>query len=112
MVLFLVHAKMKLESKKIVHTLYNDLSKNNDPKFNEILEVLQKVFVRLNSLEKYKDDSPLINRLVNYLYFTAYTNKLTFSETQVELIKRLSEIGKRAGLNGIYRGNYGDISQF
>lgn len=103
---------MNSESKKIVHELYNDISKNNNSEFTEILEVLKKVFIRLDKLEQKDDDSPLINRLVNYLYFTAYTKRLTFTEQQENLIRKLSSIGKYAGLNGIYRGDYGDASQF
>ncbi|HDL0823812.1 TPA: bacteriocin immunity protein, partial [Enterococcus faecium] len=51
-------------------------------------------------------------RLVNYLYFTAYTNKIRFTEYQEELIRNLSEIGRTAGINGLYRADYGDKSQF
>ena len=55
---------------------------------------------------------PLINRLVNYIYFTAYTQKLTFSSHEEDIIRELSNIGKYAGLNGVYRSDYGDKSQF
>lgn len=103
---------MNLVSKKIVHELYNDISKNNNSEFTEILEVLKKVFIRLDSLGQKDDDSPLINKLVNYLYFTAYTKQLTFTKQQENLITKLSSIGKYAGINGIYRGDYGDPSQF
>ena len=66
-------------------------------------------------LEKQKYElypSPFINRLVNYLYFTAYTNNIRFTEYQEELIRNLSEIGRTAGINGLYRADYGDKSQF
>ncbi|MGG5317815.1 hypothetical protein IGI49_002554 [Enterococcus sp. AZ071] len=96
----------------LVHQLYNDIAKNNNSQFGEILNVLQKVFIKLDNISNVNDESPLINRLVNYLYFTAYTNKLTFNEKQEGLIRDLCKIGRYAGLNGIYRGDYGDITQF
>ncbi|BDP47600.1 hypothetical protein EfmJHP9_24700 [Enterococcus faecium] len=53
----------------------------------DILEVLQKVYLKLEKQKYELDPSPLINRLVNYLYFTAYTNKIRFTEYQEELIR-------------------------
>ena len=80
------------------------------PRFEDIKEVLLKVYVKLDTNED--KNIPIINRLVNYLYFTGYTNNLTFSSEENELIKQLAEIGKYAGLNGVYRSDYGDKSQF
>ncbi len=99
-------------AKQIVHELYNDISISKDPKYSDILEVLQKVYLKLEKQKYELDPSPLINRLVNYLYFTAYTNKIRFTEYQEELIRNLSEIGRTAGINGLYRADYGDKSQF
>ncbi|AUI16609.1 bacteriocin immunity protein [Enterococcus faecium] len=79
---------------------------------SDILEVLQKVYLKLEKQKYELDPGPLINRLVNYLYFTAYTNKIRFTEYQEELIRNLSEIGRTAGINGLYRADYGDKSQF
>lgn len=95
-------AKMKKNAKQIVHELYNDISISKDPKYSDILEVLQKVYLKLEKQKYELDPSPLINRLVNYLYFTAYTNKIRFTEYQEELIRNLSEIGRTAGINGLY----------
>ena len=105
-------AKMKKNAKQIVHELYNDISISKDPKYSDILEVLQKVYLKLEKQKYELDPRPLINRLVNYLYFTAYTNKIRFTEYQEELIRNLSEIGRTAGINGLYRADYGDKSQF
>lgn len=85
---------MKKNAKQIVHELYNDISISKDPKYSDILEVLQKVYLKLEKQKYELDPSPLINRLVNYLYFTAYTNKIRFTEYQEELIRNLSEIGR------------------
>ncbi|BDP90294.1 hypothetical protein EfmGK923_04670 [Enterococcus faecium] len=95
-------AKMKKNAKQIVHELYNDISISKDPKYSDILEVLQKVYLKLEKQKYELDPGPLINRLVNYLYFTAYTNKIRFTEYQEELIRNLSEIGRTAGINGLY----------
>ncbi|HEN2017433.1 TPA: bacteriocin immunity protein [Enterococcus faecium] len=103
---------MKKNAKQIVHELYNDISISEDPKYSDILEVLQKVYLKLEKQKYELDPGPLINRLVNYLYFTAYTNKIRFTEYQEELIRNLSEIGRTAGINGLYRADYGDKSQF
>ncbi|MBG7727548.1 bacteriocin immunity protein [Enterococcus faecium] len=94
---------------KIFYTL---ISISKDPKYSDILEVLQKVYLKLEKQKYELDPGPLINRLVNYLYFTAYTNKIRFTEYQEELIRNLSEIGRTAGINGLYRADYGDKSQF
>lgn len=75
----------------------------------DIKEVPLKVYKRLNES---KENPPLINRLINFIYFKAFTEKITFSKEQDELIRQLSGIGQKAGLNGSYRANYGDKSQF
>lgn len=101
---------MRNESKRLVHDLYNNLVQSNTGKeMEDIKEVLLKVYKRLNDS---KENPPLINRLINFIYFKAFTEKLTFSEEQDELIRQLSGIGQKAGLNGSYRANYGDKSQF
>lgn len=99
-----------VNSKHIVHSLYNSLSESEKTGFEDIKEVLLKVYKRLD--DSNKENEPLINRLVNYIYFIAYTNKLHFSPTEEEMIKKLSKVGSKAGLNGVYRSNYGDKSQF
>ena len=46
-------AKMKKNAKQIVHELYNDISISKDPKYSDILEVLQKVYLKLEK-QKYE----------------------------------------------------------
>ncbi|RDX01553.1 immunity protein [Listeria kieliensis] len=98
-----------MESKEIVHELYNDISKNSETDMEEVKEVLLKVY---NKLDRVKDDAPLINRLANFLYFKAFTEKLKFTRNQEELINKLAQIGGRAGLNGAYRSDYSSKGQF
>lgn len=97
-------------SKDLVHSLYNSISHSQKNDFDDIKEVLLKVYEKLDLYDE--KNIPLINRLVNYIYFTAYTKKLHFSSNEENIIKELSEIGKYAGLNGVYRSDYGDKSQF
>ena len=97
---------MKCESKQIVHDLYNNLNQSD---MEDIKEVLLKVYTKL---EDSKENVPLINRLVNFIYFTAFNQKLHFNEEQESMIRKLSEIGQTAGLNGVYRSSYGDKTQF
>lgn len=96
-------------SKTIVHELYNEISTENHRDMEELKEVLLKVY---NKLDRVSDDVPLINRLTNYIFFKGLTNHLFFSKKENELIRELSEIGGKAGLNGSYRADYGDLSQF
>ncbi|ELC8443929.1 bacteriocin immunity protein [Clostridium perfringens] len=97
-------------SKDLVHSLYNSISHSQKNDFDDIKEVLLKVYEKLDLYDE--KNIPLINRLVNYIYFTAYTKKLHFSSNEENIMKELSEIGKYAGLNGVYRSDYGDKSQF
>lgn len=97
------------ESKKIVHNLYNDISKNKQADMDEVKEVLLKVYKKLDRVD---DDAPIINRFVNFLYFKSFTEHLHFTRNQNKLINQLSYIGRKAGLNGAYRTNYGSKSQF
>ena len=104
------NVKLMNKSKDLVHSLYTSLSQSKENNFDDIKEVLLKVYTKLDLCDE--KNIPLINRLVNYIYFPAYTQKLTFSSNEENIIRELSEIGKYAGLNGVYRSDYGDKSQF
>lgn len=75
----------------------------------DIKEVLLRVYTKL---EGSKENVPLINRLVNFVYFKAFNQKLHFNEERESMIRNLSEIGQTARLNGVYRSSYGDKTQF
>lgn len=96
-----------MNSQQIVHDLYNDLADNND--LAELKEVLMKVYKKLDTL---KDDAPLINRLVNFIYYKGYTEHWKLTVKQEDLIQQLAQIGSKAGLNGAYLSDYGNLSQF
>ena len=97
-------------AQKIIHDLFNDLEKSKDSSFKDIQDVLMKVYQKLDDPKT--EQAPLVNRLVNYISFTAITKKLKFSSMQNEWIMELSTIGRKAGLNGVYRSDYGDKNQF
>lgn len=99
---------MKNKSKDLIHTLYNDLIKSDHSNTNDIEEVLLKVYSKLGE----EENIPLINRLVNYITFTAFTEKITFTNQQEELLNNLRSIGQHAGINGTYRSDYGNKNQF
>ncbi|BDP61822.1 hypothetical protein EfmJHP38_27600 [Enterococcus faecium] len=64
-------AKMKKNAKQIVHELYNDISISKDPKYSDILEVLQKVYLKLEN-QKYDKRVWLCSiPEVNYLFVFA-----------------------------------------
>lgn len=97
-------------AKELVHELYNTISNSsNSTNLDDIQEVLLKTYKKL---DKVKDDAPLIDRLVKYIYFKAATEPLHFSDEQSKLISELALIGGKAGLNAAYRSDYGDKSQF
>ena len=98
----------------IVHSLYNSLAAEKNPNLADIEEVLLKVYKRIDSFDSLSKHKivPLINRLVNYIYFTGYTEKIHFSPDEENLLRKLSAIGKYAGLTGTYGSNYRDKSQF
>ncbi|QQP70176.1 bacteriocin immunity protein [Carnobacterium sp. CS13] len=97
---------MKNKSKQIVHDFYNSIDQSN---MGDIKEVLLKVYTKLDDS---KENAPLINRLVNFIYFTGFHQKLHFKPEQESMIRKLSKIGQNAGLNGVYRSSYGDKTQF
>lgn len=97
------------DSKEVVHELYNDISENCDSSMDDVKEVLLKVYKKLDRVD---DDVPVINRLVNFLYFKGFTEGLKFTKNQDKLITELSHIGRKAGLNGSYRADYTAKSQF
>lgn len=97
------------QAAELVHTLYNKIDFAGNPNMAELQGVLLRVFKRLPTTET---PEGLVNHLVNYINFTAYTDGYTFNDEQHQLIRQLTDIGNRAGINGAYRSNYGDPSQF
>ncbi|MCW6683157.1 bacteriocin immunity protein [Aerococcaceae bacterium NML160702] len=92
-----------------IHQLYNSLAHTDKVAYQDLLEVWLKVYQRLDNEA---NPEALVNRLVNYIYFTTLTEQLTFSSEQEAYIRELADFAKHAGLNGCYRSDYGDKDQF
>lgn len=99
------------KSKELIHDLYNKLSKrtNSSPELLDIIDVLYQVYLKIDTVS---NPEALVQRLVNYIYSTGLKGKLYFPKDENNLIADLGVIGQRAGLNGLYKANYGDKSQF
>ncbi|HAQ3717466.1 TPA: bacteriocin immunity protein, partial [Enterococcus faecium] len=63
---------MKKNAKQIVHELYNDISISKDPKYSDILEVLQKVYLKLEK-QKYELDPRVKSRLLCKMLYNVFT---------------------------------------
>ncbi|MCW6661647.1 bacteriocin immunity protein [Aerococcaceae bacterium NML201209] len=99
-----------MKAQELVHRLYNSVSIHSRRGDSEdLLEVLLKVHQRL---PKEENEVALLNRLVHYIYFCSVNDGLKFNAEQNALIRELAELGKHAGVNGCYRSDYGDKSQF
>ena len=108
--LFLENAKSK--AIQTIQILYNDLNSGSNLTNEDVNEVLIKVYKKLSEQSETYDPAPIIQRLVQYLYFHTVSNGFSFSEKQNDCIRKLSKIGQSAGLRGIYRGDFTDKSQF
>ncbi|MGM0212778.1 bacteriocin immunity protein [Enterococcus sp. AZ109] len=98
-------------AQELVHNLYNYLVKQPDPSegLQDIIEVLLQVYKKLDTA---KNPEALVNRLVNYIYSVGFNQHIHFDKPAEKLLNGLSAIGQRAGLNGVYRSNTSDKTQF
>lgn len=103
---------VKSKAIQTIHKLYNDLNSGSNSTNEDVNEVLLKVYKKLSKQSDSYDPAPIIQRLVQYLYFQSVSNGCSFSEKQNSYIRELSKIGQSAGLRGIYRGDFTDKSQF
>ncbi|MBO1307283.1 bacteriocin immunity protein [Enterococcus sp. 669A] len=98
-------------AQELVHDLYNCLVKQPDPSegLQDIVDVLLQVYKKLDTA---KNPEALVNRLVNYIYSVGLASRVHFDKKEEQLLIDLSVIGQRAGLNGVYRSNTSDKTQF
>lgn len=101
----------KLNEKDIIHELYNLLNKHNEQS-NELLDIQDVLLQVYKNLDNYKNSEIMLNRLVQYIRSVSLKGRLHYSSAEERLIIQLGEYGKKAGLNGLYRGNFSDKSQF
>ena len=96
-------------SKQLIHDLYNSIAKSDIENSDDINEVLLKVYSKLDTS---KENEILINRLLNYIYFTALTEKISFNEEQTDIINQLNKIGGNVGVTNAYRSPIGSKYSF
>lgn len=99
------------DAKGDIHELYNLLSKRGEQPA-ELLDITDVLLQVYQKLDKEKNPATLLNRLVNYIRNAALKGRLHFSKKEEGLIIQLGVFGQKAGLNGIYQGDYSDKSQF
>lgn len=97
-------------TKQYIHDLYNELMQqsNKNSALLDITDVLLQVY---SKIDQTKNKEALLNRMVNYIYIVGFSNINLSKKAENDLIE-LGDIAKRAGWNGIYRGNSVDKSQF
>ncbi len=97
--------------KETIHYLYNSLKKreNQSVELLDITDVLLQVY---KNLETAKNPEALIIRLVNYIRLTSLKGKVTYGPLEEKAMMDLAEFSKRVGLNGSYRADFTDKSQF
>ncbi|TWW12469.1 bacteriocin immunity protein [Dellaglioa algida] len=75
----------------------------------DIIDVLSQVRTKLDSE---KNPPALVNRLVNYIRSVSLKGRIHFLSNEEKLIIKLSLIGQKAGLNGLYMADFSDKTQF
>lgn len=103
--------KSKEKVKESIHALYNHLTKRQEKKHEllDITDVLLQVYTKINQVEH---PGYLVNRLVNYIRMVSLKGKIQYSKEEENLMNQLADFSKDVGLNGVYRGNLYDKSQF
>lgn len=101
----------RIDSKKYIEELSASLS-NRDNKSTELLDIIDVLNQVDKRLDETKDVPPLINRLVNYIRSVSLAGKIDYPKADESLMIELSNIGKKAGINGAYMADFSDKSQF
>ena len=91
--------------------LYNCLCERKEQS-NELLDIEDVLLQVYKKIDTVKNPEALINRLVQYIRSISLKGRLHYSSKEENLIIQLGEFGKKAGLNGLYRGDFSDKSQF
>ncbi|WP_297630789.1 bacteriocin immunity protein [uncultured Clostridium sp.] len=88
-------------AKDIIHSLYNCFAKAKNNDLDDVQKVLLKAYKELDS-SNITGLSLYIERIVKYLYWTAFTKKIHLTSEQENLIIQLNDIVNHGGLNGLY----------
>lgn len=81
-------------AKNIIHSLYNCFAETKNNDLDNAQKVLLKAYKKLDS-STISGLSLYIERIVKYLYWTTFNNKIHLTLQQEDLIRQLSDIGKR-----------------
>ncbi|QTI54082.1 bacteriocin immunity protein (plasmid) [Enterococcus faecalis] len=104
--------KSKLTNEKAtIHELYNCLRARKEQS-NELLDIEDVLLQVYKNIDSVKNSETLMNRLVQYIRSLSLKGRLHYSTKEENLIIQLGEFGKKAGLNGLYGGDFSDKSQF
>ncbi|CAD5902718.1 bacteriocin immunity protein [Carnobacterium maltaromaticum] len=97
--------------KENIHELYNSLIKRSGSATSllDITEVLLQVYIKIDTTE---NPEALVNRLVNYIYSVGLKGRIKLAPVEGDLLIELGVFAQRAGLNGLYRADFSDKSQF
>lgn len=100
-----------LQIKNNIHELYNLLSKRTDPspELLDIIDVLLQVHLKIDTSN---NPPALLNRLVNYIRALSLKGRIHYSAEEENLLIQLGLSSQQAGLNGLYKANFSDKSQF
>lgn len=101
----------RVAAQQAIHDLYQLLAQQSPQTATllDIRDVLLQVYQKLATSEH---PEVWVNRLVNYIRNAAVRDRLYFPKAQETLMLKLGEIGQKAGLNGQYRADFSDKSQF
>lgn len=101
----------KEEIKTTIHQLYNLMNQWPDQSA-EVLNITDVLLQVYTKLDQEKQPEVLINKLVHYIRSMALKGRLHFPKKEEELMIALGLVSQKAGLNGLYRADYSDKSQF
>lgn len=101
----------KSDEKAVIHELYNCLCERTEEPI-ELLDIKDVLLQAYKRIDNEKNPEVLINRLVQYIHSMSLKGKLRYSSKEEELIIQLGMFQRKTGLNGIYRGDTSDKSQF
>ena len=99
------------ETKEVIHELYNSLM-DRPQKPSGLLDITDVLLQVYKKLETVRYPEYLINKLVNYIYSVGFDQKIRFMGRDGELLRKLADESKKAGLNSRYRADYSAKSQF
>lgn len=97
-------------TKQCIKDLYNELMQQTD-KNSTVLDITDVLVQVYSKLDRTKNPEALLNRMVNYVYIAGFS-KINLSKQAESNLIELGDLAKRAGWNGVYRGNSVDKSQF